>query len=227
MVTPAEAAAAASSGSSPRKVCSPERTDSPDTLTYYVQRLGPDGTDLGSIIVATYLWRAPSYVATFTMAGDAIFVAAAPDSAQSRWIEKVDVTTGSVLWSTAPGDGWLYPLGDGAGRALVASDTGFMWLDLTTGVPASSGFAPDSGNSFLRAFVEPDGSLVMLADDTGGVAQGLYLFAPNGYPTVRFHPGAALFRWLAPGWGTGTIVSFFNEVHWLYSRRDYDAQLAP
>jgi hypothetical protein len=204
-----------------------ERTAAPDGLTYYVQRLSPDGADLGSIVVATYMWRAPSYVAEFTIAGDALFVAAAPDGDLARWIEKIDTTAGSLLWATAPTDPWRYPLGDAYGRALVASDSGFAWLDLTTGAPASQAFAPDSGNSFLRAYVETDGSLVMLADDTGGIAQGLYLFAPNGAATVRFRPGAALFRWLAPGWGTGTVVSFFNEVHWLYAREEYDALLAP
>ena len=204
-----------------------ERGDIPETLTYTVQRLSPDLTDLGSIVVATYRWRAPTYVAVFADTGDAVYVAAAPDGDTSRWIEKIDTSTGSLLWATSPTDGWLYPLGDAYGRTIVASDAAFTWLNLVTGAPESGTFAPDSGNNFLRAYVEPDGSLVMLADDTSGVAQGLYLFAPDGRSTLRFHPGAALFRWLSPGWGTGSLVSFFNEVHWLYARQGYDDLLVP
>ncbi|MBI5509094.1 MAG: hypothetical protein HY903_10095 [Deltaproteobacteria bacterium] len=201
------------------------REDAPQALAYSVWRLKADGTDLGLLEVARYNWHAPPYVAEFADDGAAIYIAAAPNDDLTRFISKVDTTTGAVLWSTPPEAGWLYPLGEARGRAIVASDAAFVWLDPQTGAPVSAPFAPDSKNSFLRALAEEDGSIVMLADDTSGIAQGLYLFGPDGHSTLRLHPGAALFRFMTPGWGEGTLVSFFNEVHWIYGRAGYDAMI--
>jgi outer membrane protein assembly factor BamB len=224
-------AVAANTASNEVLVLEANRTNSPPSLTYTVHRLDPtsDLAVLGSVEVQQYDWQIPSAEAVFIYDEDAshIYVSAAPDGETSRWVECVDLSDGAVTWSTDPADGWRYPLGDAVGRTVVASDQDFVWLDPSDGSEISARFAPDSGNRFLRAFIEPDGSIVMLGDPAGGVAQGLYIFAPDGTLTVRFHPGAAIMRWVAPGWSDGALVSFFTELHWLYSRAEYEALATP
>ncbi len=204
-----------------------ELTSTPDSRTYWVQRLSPTGVDLGLTLVAFYDWRAPSYIAEFSQSGEHIYVAAATEDQAEAWIEKIDLVTGGTLWSTDPAAGWRYPLGESAGRLIVAAEEEFVWLDPDSGAELSQPFAPDSGKAFVRGVVEEDGSVVMLADPAGGLAQGLYVFAPDGTSVLRLHPSAAIFRWLAPAWGSGTLVSYYQELHWLYARADYAAQLAP
>jgi hypothetical protein len=206
-----------------------ELSGDPQTRTYYVERFDDGGTSLNVRSVAHYNWRAPSYIAGFDLAGEHIYIAAAPEREDSFWIEKISLQSDppTLVWATSPADGWRYPLGESAGRLIVASEEAFVWLDPATGQALSQPFAPDSGNAFLHGVVEQDGSVVMLADATGNAAQGLYIFAPDGTTTLRFRPGAALFRWLAPAWGVGTLVSHYDELHWLHARQDYDALLEP
>jgi hypothetical protein len=203
------------------------RTESPPALTYAVHRMTPELVLTGSTRVQEYEWQIPSGEAVFIYDDDAshIYVSAAPDDDNNRWVERIELASGEQSWATDPADGWRYPLGDAYGRTVVASSREFIWLDPEDGAEASSRFAPDSGNRFLRAFIEPDGSILMLADPASGVAQGLYIFAPDGSSTVRYHPGAALLRWVAPGWDTegGALVSHFTELHWLHSRAEYEA----
>ncbi len=192
-----------------------------ESRTYYVERFAANGTPLDLLAVVTYNWLA-SYLAEFDLAGEHVYVAAAPDSEDVRWLEKIELLGGTAVWSTSPEDGWLHPLGEASGRVLVASEDQLVWLDPQTGLTASEPFAPDSGKIFLRGAVEEDGSVVLLADPSSNVARGLYLFAPDGHPVVRFHPESAVFRWIAPGWGSGTLVSYYDEIHWLHSRAEYE-----
>ncbi len=206
-----------------------QRTDNPDSLTYRVHRFTSDLSPLGAVTVVVYDWRIPTSEAIFVYDQTAThaYLGLAPNETGPKWIDKVHLTAGAVVWSTNPDDGWRFPLGDGPIGTVVASDRDFAWLDIDTGALISARFAPDSGNRFLRGLVEADGSIILIADPAGGVAQGLYIFAPDGTSTLRFHPGAAILRWLAPGWGEGSLVSFFSELHWLHSRATYAAMLQP
>lgn len=201
------------------------RTSSPPSLTYTLHRMAPDLSEVNAIQVQQYAWQIPSGEAVFIYDDDAshLYVSAAPDADGNRWVERIELVAGTASWATDPAGGWRYPLGDAFGGTLVASDQEFAWLDPTDGSETSARFAPDSGNRFLRALVEPDRSVVMLGDPAGGVAQGLYLFAPDGTSTVRFHPGAAILRWVAPGWNNGALISYFTELHWIHSRAGYEA----
>ncbi len=201
-----------------------ERQDEPAALNYYVERFAPTGESLGTLLAYQYPWHAPPYLADFSFAGEALYVAAAL-SEDERFLAKIDLGSGITTWQSPPEAGYLFPLGESYGRLVAATATGFIWLDPATGTPVSESFAPDSGNNFLRGTVEEDGSIVMLADASGNAAQGLYLFAPDGTSTLRLHDPTALFRTLTPAWQSGAIVSFFNEIHWLKSQASYRESL--
>jgi hypothetical protein len=205
-----------------------ELITSPASLSCFVQRYSAGGADLGEQLVVHYDWQASSRkcdLVEFDALGDHVYVMSAPVDEATAWIDKIRLADGVVVWSTPELDGWRYPLGEIYGRLLAASDKAFVWIDSETGAVVSSAFAPDSGNAFLYGLVEPDGSMVMLADPVGGVAQGLYLFAPDGTSTLRFSSPSALFRWVTPGWSSGTLVSYYDELHWLYARAQYDSLL--
>ncbi|MEO0815257.1 MAG: hypothetical protein AAFY60_20520, partial [Myxococcota bacterium] len=104
-----------------------------------------------------------------------------------------------------------------------ASESELIWLDPDTGDTLSQPFSPDSGNSFLRFRVESDGSVVMIADtNQGSSGQGVYVFAPDGSSVMRFSSPRASFSWLAVGWDGTTLFSYFNEVHLIPSRAEYE-----
>jgi len=131
---------------------------------------------------------------------------------------------GAEVWASSQADGWRFPLGEFGGRVLAASDDRFTWLDADNGASASLSFAPDSGNRFHRALVDDASDVEMLGDPSGNLGQGLYEFAPDGSLAMRFHPEAAIFRWLTPGW-SGALISYFDEVHWLYPASGYARML--
>ncbi len=190
-----------------------------------MQSYDTSGTLLNNQIVAYYGWQAPSYVADFSNDGQSIYVTAAPTDEENVWVEKIDLATQTTVWGTSPEEPWRFALAEVLDRVLVASDDGFGWLDPDNGTSLTGVFGPDSSNRFLRANVEDDGSLVLLADHQGSVAQGLYMFSPEGSPIVRLHHNSTLFRWLTPAWGSGTLVGFFDEIHLLDPTNTYAAQL--
>lgn len=190
------------------------------SLTYVVERFDESGAGLGSVLAAHYAWAAPSYLAEFSFDGAGLFVTAAPTGEGQRWIERVDPLTGERVALTTSSAPWRFALGEAWGRLLVASDTQLVWLDPRTGAALSAAFAPDSGNGFLRLRVEPDGSVIMLADATGPMAQGLYVFAPDGATVMRFTSPAAVFRWLTTDWLGGSLIGYFDEVHALPTRAE-------
>ncbi|MEZ4270787.1 MAG: hypothetical protein R3C68_04955 [Myxococcota bacterium] len=194
------------------------------SLTYYVRRFDSGGQFIDVQQVAHYAWNAPSFVAEFDFTSESIYIAAATQNREEQWLQKIDVSTGDVIWETSSALPWSIPLGESFERLLVASDNAFAWLDPQDGtVLTSAPFAPDSGNRFLRASVEADGSIVMLADSTPDVAQGLYLFAPNGDLAMQLSGPDLVFRWLTTGWGDGVLLSYLNEIHLLHATQTYVA----
>lgn len=198
-----------------------QRGQSLETLSYLLQRFDSAGNSLGMLKMVEYPFRAPSYIATLNRDGSALYATQATD-ADNRWLAKIDSVTGDVLWQLDPDLGIFIPLGEApSGRLLAASDDGFYWLDGADGSLLSERFGPVSGNTFLKASIEADESIVMIADASGGLAQGLYIFAPDGRAVVALNGNLRL-RWLAGGWGDGPLVSNFDEVHVLHSRQGYD-----
>ncbi|MEM6533397.1 MAG: hypothetical protein AAF654_12280 [Myxococcota bacterium] len=203
-----------------------ERIDDPPSLTYFVRRFDGALADLGTTQVVRYDYAASSDRAPFSFDGDTLFFKDAPVDAETARIGAFDTETLNVRFLTTFDDPWRFPLGDAFGRLLVASESGFRWLDPASGAALSEPFAPTSGRSFLRLRVEPDGSLVMLADATNNAAQGLYIFRPDGSTLMQFTSSQASFGWLATGWNDTSLISYFNEVHALPTRSEYDARAA-
>ncbi len=201
------------------------RPKSLDTLTYSVQRLDSAGVEVSSIQVAYYPFRAISYVAEFSSNGEALYVTKATD-ADTRWLAKIDTTTGDVIWELKPEDeARIYiPMGEAQGRVLATSDEGFYWLSADKGDILTPRFGPASGKSFLRAVIEADQSVVMIADEQAVGAEGLYIFDPDGREVVAMRGGLFL-RWLVNGWEGGPLLSNYDELHELRSRADYEALL--
>lgn len=199
------------------------RENSPPSLTYYVRRIdGATGVDIDEIEAVRYPWNAPPDLASFSHDGTKIFVKAADNATADPRIEAVDLQTAARTALTTSNDPWRFPLGEVFGRLLVASEDAFRWLDPNTGAFLSEPFSPDSGNSFFRLRVESDGSIAMLADPSTSVARGLYIFDPSGASTLRFTSARVSFGWLTAGWDDTSLISLFDEVHILPSRRIFD-----
>ncbi|MEO1483586.1 MAG: hypothetical protein AAFU77_15870 [Myxococcota bacterium] len=204
-----------------------ERIDSPASLTYYVRRFDSALEDVSTTQVVRYDYAASSDRAPFSFDGGTLFFKDAPVDAETARIGAFDTETLDVRFLTTFDDPWQSPLGDAFGRLLVASDDAFVWLDPADGATRSEVFAPMSGRNFRRLRVEPDGSLIMLADPTSSAAQGLYIFRPDGSAVMRFLASQAAFGWLVTGWQDTSLFSYFNEIHALPIRADYDARANP
>lgn len=196
------------------------------SLTYYLDRYSAAGERLSVVKLVSYDFLAKSYFVAISRDASAVYLTQAVDEV-TTWLAKLDSTSGATLWRLG-GEGSLgiyRPVYEGEGRLLAASTEGFYWLSTATGAALTPRFGPASGEEFLVASVEQDESVVMIADSRGGVAQGLYIFAPDGRQVVGIG-GALVMRWLTSGWGDGPVLSNFNELHTLHSRVDYEKLLS-
>ncbi len=176
---------------------------------YYVELFTPAGTQVRPPVQASRYPVGTPY-AEFSFDGDRLYVSA-DDGEQNRWIQSVMVADGAITQLTQPADGFRFVVGEAYFRLLAASEDGFIWLNRDTGAPESAPFAPDSGNSFFRLRVEPDGSSIMLADTTGvASASGFYVFAPDGSDVIRLHGSDQAYGWLAESWTGGSLISVLD-----------------
>ena len=205
--------------------------DGTNSLTYFVHRYDPAGADLGSTQIAFYPFNASAFIARFSPTGDSIYVTVAPVSEEEMWVEKLNITnclpSCPVSWSTQGMGPWFVPLGEQSGRTLIATEEELQWVDPSTGSLIGQSFTTDSGAGFLRAAVENDGSIVVLGEHVGTVAQAMYIFRPDGTRQLRIGGTEVLFRWLVPAWNGSIIVSYMDGIHQLLPRQIYDDLIGP
>ncbi len=176
---------------------------------YYIELFTPAGVQVRPPVQASRYPVGTPY-AEFSFDGDRLYVSA-DDGEQNRWLQSVAVADGAVTQLTQPASGFRFVVGEAYFRLLAASESGFVWLNRDTGAQDSAVFAPDSGNNFYRLRVEPDGSCIMLADETGAAsAGGFYVFAPSGSPVIRLNGGDQAYGWLAESWSGGSLVSVLD-----------------
>ncbi len=198
------------------------------TLKYFIHRFSAEGVDRGVLEVLSYPWNARSYVAEFSADARAIYVSNGPD-ADHMALEKRSSEDASVIWSlrsepeltTDDSENYSISLGESEGRLLAVSTESFIWLDPDDGKKLSLGFSPASSNRFAGGTVAADGSVMMIADAVGSIAQGIYVFSPEGPPSVEIHSAELLFRWLVRGWGDEVLVGYYDDILQLHSHADY------
>ncbi len=191
---------------------------------YYIELFTPSGVEVRPPVQASRYPVGTPY-AEFSFEGDRLYVSA-DDGEQNRWIQSVAVTDGAITQLTLPADGFRFVVGEAYFRLLAASENGFVWLNRDTGAAESAVFAPESGNDFYRLRVEPDGSVIMLADETGpSSASGFYVFAPDGGDVIRLLSSDQAYGWLAESWTGGSLISVLDasaaDVQVIPTRAEY------